>query len=129
MKKQLLATLALAVLLLGCKTKYIHVPVETIKTETEYIDRLKMDSIYVHDSIFVAHRDDTVWLEKYKYIYKNQVKKDSIFIKDSIRVEIPYPVIERVEVNILHNWQIILMALGGILIGWIACLVIRWIKK
>ena len=30
-----------------------YVPVETVKTEKEYIDKIKRDSIYVRDSVFV----------------------------------------------------------------------------
>jgi hypothetical protein len=43
--------------------------------------------------------------------------RDTICITDSIAV--PYPVIETKEVNRLHTWQIVLMVLGGVLIGYL----------
>ena len=42
-----------------------YVPVETVKTEKEYIDKIKRDSIYVRDSVFVLVKGDTVFRDKY----------------------------------------------------------------
>lgn len=111
---------------IGCKTQYV--PVETIKKETEYKDRWRRDSIYMHDSIFVKQKGDTIWLERYKTLYKEKLVRDSIFITDSIKVDVPYPVVETKEVNRLKNWQIILMVLGGVAIGYIGFRVIRFFK-
>ena len=76
----------------GCKSKTVYVPVETVKKE--YIDRLKRDSIFMSDSVFVDRflRGDTVFLtkEKYKYVYKDRLKVDTIANTDTIRV--PYPI-------------------------------------
>lgn len=96
------------VCLLGCKTRYIEIPVETIKTE--YINKIQYDSIYVHDSIDRYMKGDTVFLTNFKYINKYVLKTDTLIRQDTI------PVIQKVEivkeVNRLKNWQIILMCLG-----------------
>lgn len=130
MKKIIYFILALVLcsITFGCKTKLVHVPVETIKKEKEYIDRWHRDSIHVKDSIIINKAGDTIFIEKYKYIYKDKVVKDSIFITDYIKINVPYPVEFVKEVNILHNWQIILMCLGGVLIGYLGFIVIRKIK-
>lgn len=111
----ILFIMAVFLLLLSCKSKTIYVPVESIKTE--YKERYTRDSIYYYDSIFVKEKGDTILLEKYKYIYRDKFKTDTICKVDSIRV--PFPVVKHINVNILHNWQIALMVLGGVLIGYL----------
>lgn len=90
-------------------TKYIEVPVETIKTE--YKDRLIYDSIYVKDSTSNSIKNDTVFNTKYKYIYKTRVEKDTINVTDTITKTITIE--KEKEVNKLKNWQIVLMIIGG----------------
>lgn len=112
MKKGLLL-LVLAIVVGGCRTKTVYLPVETVKTE--YRDKFFKDSVYMYDSVFVKLKGDTVWLEKYKYQYRDKLVKDSVFINDTIRIA--YPVVETKEVNRLHTWQILLMCMGAVLIG------------
>ena len=90
-------TIAVAMLFLSmlCRcttTKYVPV--------TEYRDRvvvktdsfLKTDSVYVHDSISVYIRGDTVFKDKYQLRYKDRYivrnKSDTLIVRDSI----PYKV-------------------------------------
>lgn len=109
-------------LLFGCKTiKYV--PVETIKIE--YKDKLKIekDTIIQHDSIYIRDSGDTIFIERFKYMYKyrDRIVQDSIHIQDSIQV--PYPVEMKIEVNKLtkwQSWQIIsfrILVLAGLLYG------------
>ena len=115
-------------LLIGC-AKTVYVPVETVRVEKEYVDRWQQDSIHLHDSIWVEKKGDTIWLEKYKTLYKEVIRRDSVFVVDSIRVDKPYPVVEIKEINRLYHWQILLMCLGGVLIGLLAYRLWRWWKK
>lgn len=117
--------ISLIILLLIWCGRTVYVPVETVKTE--YKDRLQTDSIHLYDSIFMKIANDTVRIEKYRYKYKDKIIRDSVFINDTIHV--PYPVTEYKEVNKLNNWQIILMILGGILIGFLGYKAVRLIRK
>lgn len=114
--------------MVGCKAKTVYVPVESVKTE--YRDRLERDSIHLYDSIFIDRwkSNDTVFLtkEKYKYLYRDKLVRDTICKTDSIAV--PYPVIDIQEVNRLKTWQIILMCLGGVLIGFLGYRLFRLFK-
>ena len=95
--KRVVIAIAVAMLILSifCRcttTKYVPV--------TEYKDRvvvkkdslLKTDSVYVHDSVSVYIRGDTVFKDKYhiqyrdRYIVRN--KSDTFIVRDSI----PYKV-------------------------------------
>lgn len=90
-------------------TKYIEIPVETIKTE--YKDRLIYDSIYIKDSISNSIINDTIFTTKYKYIYKTKIEKDTINITDTITKTITID--KEKEVNKLKTWQIMFMIMGG----------------
>ena len=109
MKKLLLAIL-LGILLSGCAaTKYVEVPVDRVKIE--YRDRVSIDTLYRNDSTIIREKGDTVFLEKYKYIYRVKELKDTVNVTDTITVVKPIEVTK--EVNKLHNWQVGLMVLGG----------------
>ena len=108
MKKFILALL-LCIILIGCKTAQQYVPVEN--TKIEYINKINIDTCFIRDSIYVREKNDTIYLEKYKYIYKNKIFRDTVIVNDTI------PIIHTVEVtkeiNVIKNWQIALMVLGG----------------
>lgn len=123
--KKLLLTILLGIILSGCTaTKYVEVPIE--KTKVEYKDRLSIDTVIQHDSTIITMLGDTVYLEKYKYIYKVKELRDTINITDTTTVTKPIEVIK--EINKLYTWQIILMVLGGISIIILVYLIIKKFK-
>ena len=124
MKKLLLAIL-LGILLSGCATtKYVEVPVDRVKIE--YRDRMSIDTLYRNDSTIIREKGDTVFLEKYKYIYRVKELKDTVNVTDTITVVKPIEVTK--EVNKLHNWQVGLMVLGGAAIALGGYKLIKFIK-
>lgn len=109
-----------ALCLSACKSiKYV--PVETIKRDTTYISQIKIDSIYHRDSIYVEHKGDTVYLSKYKYLYKYIEKHDTLWREKVDTIQVAYPVEAR-----LTKWQKIKINIGEYLITAIA-LVIIWL--
>lgn len=124
MKKLLLAIL-LGILLSGCATtKYVEVPVDRVKIE--YRDRVSIDTLYRNDSTIIREKGDTVFLEKYKYIYRVKELRDTVNVTDTITVVKPVEVTK--EVNKLHNWQVGLMVLGGAAIALGGYKLIKFIK-
>ena len=122
--KKLLLIFLLYIVISCTTTKYVEIPVEHPKIE--YRDRIKHDSIYLRDSIVQKKENDTIYLEIYKYLYKYKYLRDTVNIVDSI----PVVTIQEVtkEVNKLHNWQFILMVLGGGFIVVIGYKLVRIIK-
>ena len=124
MKKLLLAIL-LGILLSGCATtKYVEVPVDRVKIE--YRDRVSIDTLYRNDSTIIREKGDTVFLEKYKYIYRVKELRDTVNVTDTVTVVKPVEVTK--EVNKLHNWQVGLMVLGGAAIALGGYKLIKFIK-
>lgn len=92
--------------------KYVEIPVETIKTE--YIHDIKVDSIYVRDSIDRYLKGDTLYIYKEKLQYRYIYNVDTIVKNDTIPKIITTKEIEQVEVNHIYKWQKLLMWLGGL---------------
>lgn len=123
----ILALVVLAVVLCGCRTKYIteteykEVPVAMHDTVQSH-DTLKtiawrIDTTIVKDSVYFAVKGDTVFKERYKNKWRIQVVHDTI----SKVVKIPVEVVRTrtktktvvKEVNRIYWWQKVLMLIGG----------------
>lgn len=103
-------------LLCGCRSvKYV--PVETVRTDTTYISQIRVDSVFHRDSVFIEHKGDTVWLEKYRYVYKYVQAADTVWHERVDTVQVAYPVEKE-----LTRWQNLKMEAGGY--GIIASLVL-----
>lgn len=89
----------LATILYSCKSIQ-YVPVETMKRDTTYLSQTKIDSIYHRDSIYVERKGDTVYLSKYKYLYKYIEKHDTLWREKVDTIQIAYPVEAQ-----LTKWQ------------------------
>ena len=78
----------LALALTSCSPKVRLVPVE--HTRIEWRDRLRLDSIYLHDSIYITEKQagDTVYKVKEVYRYRDRWRVDTINAGriDSVRV-------------------------------------------
>ena len=102
-------------LLSGCKSVQ-YVPLETVRTDSLYVDRYQHDSIYLRDSVYVNRwtDGDTVYQDKivYKYVYRDKVKYDTVAILRSDTARVPYPVERR-----LTKWEQVRLNVGGWVIG------------
>jgi len=108
------AIILFMMLMTSCRSvKYV--PVESVRTETKYIDKLvqKHDSIYLHDSIYSYIKGDTVFMDKYrtKFVNKYIFGTDSIYSNKADSIRVPYPVEKQ-----LTKWQKIEMNTGRITI-------------
>ena len=117
---RIITLIFLATILYSCKSIQ-YVPVETTKRDTTYLSQTKIDSIYHRDSIYVEHKGDTVYLSKYKYLYKYTEKRDTLWREKVDTIQVAYPVEAQ-----LTKWQKIKINMGEYLITAIA-LIIMWL--
>lgn len=117
---RIITLIFLTTILYSCKSIQ-YVPVETTKRDTTYLSQTKIDSIYHRDSIYVERKGDTVYLSKYKYLYKYIEKHDTLLREKVDTIQVAYPVEAR-----LTKWQKIKINIGEYLITTIA-LVIIWL--
>lgn len=89
-----------------------YVPVETVKHDSIYINKVQVDSVYHRDSIYVVDKGDTVFLYKDRYIYKYKDRTDTVYVTNTDSIHVPYPVEKE-----LTLWQQIKLELGGWALG------------
>lgn len=123
--KTLLVCLAFALLgwlLSGCTTTK-YVPVVEHKTDTLLCYSSIRDSIYMHDSIRVSEKGDTVKIERWHTQYRDRWHHDSIYIARHDTIQQPYPVTEYVErKRTTFEWLLIIVGIAAIFGGilWLA---------
>ena len=102
----------------SCAVKERVVTVERVRTDTLRETRNMLDSIYLHDSVFVKQyeRGETVFVEKEKWHtrYQDRLLVDTVYKSRTDSVPVPYEVTEFVEYN-LTWWQKTRMYAGDVL--------------
>lgn len=96
---------------------------ERIVRDSVYIDRLKRDSIYQRDSIYIIVKGDTVFKYQYKYSYRDKLVRDTVAVvrRDSI----PYPVeVSKYVERKLSWWQTTLLWSG--VLAWLLIILMLW---
>lgn len=110
----------------SCRTiKYV--PVETVRYDSIYFNRVKIDSIYERDSIYILDRGDTVMMYRDRYIYRYINKTDTVFRLKVDSVQVPYEVERQ-----LTRWEKVKMDFGGWMLGalviFIILVIIKWVR-
>lgn len=113
---------SILLLLSSCKeVQYIQVPVKEV--DTVYITKTSTDTLMTKDSVIIKQINDTVLIEKVKYVYKNSLVRDTVIQLEY--KEKPVEVIKTVEVpKQLSILDKILINIGAIAIAlstlWVA---------
>lgn len=97
-------------------TKYV--PVETVKWRDSVRLVERVDSIHVHDSVYVHqwHERDTTWVEKVTVHtrYRDRWRADTVIVHRRDSVPYPVEVTKEVVKYRLRWWQKPLLWLGGL---------------
>jgi hypothetical protein len=117
----------LCLFLCGCTTtKYVEV--EKVRTDTTYITKWQKDSVWLHDSIYVSEKGDTIRIEKWHTKYIEKQLHDTLYSATHDTI----PVICEVEKEVpaqLSSWQKLLIKAGYLaLAAFIACIIYIIIK-
>ena len=112
--RKILFLLFMTLLLGSCKVKekIVEVPIPLIKTEIKYIDKVKYDSIYLKDSVYIIQKGDTIYNNKVAYRYKYKYLKDTIIVNETDTIIKLQKVTEIKVKNQLNVVQKILMYIG-----------------
>lgn len=97
-------------LAVGCTTTKC-VPVESVRVDSVYVARVERDSIYEHDSVFVAVKADTVFFSRVQYRYRDRIVRDTLSVvqRDTITR------VAEVEKKLTRNEQLKMDIGGGVL--------------
>jgi len=110
--------------LCSCTTTRV-VTVEKVKTDTTYITKHQRDSVWLHDSIHVTERGDTIRIERWHTKYISKEVHDTLYRAKTDSIPVPYEVIK--EVPRKSTWFERIMFCTGIIS--ILCLILFVAKK
>ena len=91
-----IAILIVILLLTSCKSTE-YVTVEKVRNDTTYITKHKRDIIWLHDSIRVIEKGDTVRIEKWHTKFIEKMSNDTTYEATHDTIPKPYPVTQYVE--------------------------------
>lgn len=112
--RKILFLLFITLLLGSCKVKekIVEVPIPQIKTEIKYIDKVKYDSIYLKDSVYIVQKGDTIYNNKVAYRYKYKYLKDTVTVNKTDTIIKLQKVTEIKVKNQLNVVQKVLIYIG-----------------
>jgi hypothetical protein len=109
-----------------------YVPVIEHHTDTLIKTNVQRDSVYVHDSVTVTQKGDTVLMDRWHTKYVEKQVRDTTYVSKIDSIPKPYPVEVKVEKQ-LTWWQQTRLYLANILLWLVGILsayyIIRWIFK
>jgi hypothetical protein len=76
--------------------------VESTKHDSTYIYRIKHDSVYRRDSIYILMKGDTVYKYRDRYLYRDRRLTDTLYVNKTDTIRVPFPV---TVVQKLTLWQ------------------------
>lgn len=85
-----------------------YVPVESVKYDSVYLNKIIRDSIHERDSIYIKESGDTVYKYRDRYIYRSKIVRDTVYTKQADTISVPYPVEAQ-----LTKWQKLKQSVGG----------------
>ena len=91
-----ITVLIVFLLLTSCK-EIEYVTVEKVRNDTTYITKHQRDSVWLHDSIMVSEKGDTIRIEKWHTKFIEKVSHDTTYVATHDTIPQPYPVTQYVE--------------------------------
>lgn len=124
--RYIILTVLFVVAMSSCGIRVKYIPVETIRTDSVYLNSVRIDSVFVHDSISTIYKGDSVTEFRYRYIYKYKDRIDTVYINRTDTIREPYPI--EIEKR-LTVWQRVKVDLGGWAIGIVIVIILVVLGK
>lgn len=122
----ILACIMIITLCTSCSAQYI--PVESVRYDSIFIAKLQKDSIFVHDSVSIRVKPDTVFKDKFKFVYKYVLLRDTMLTMRTDSIPVPVPVEKK-----RTWWEQTKIDVGGYAVAIITIYILyrlmRWIIK
>jgi hypothetical protein len=108
--------------------EYVPVVQKETHTDSIYFTKLQRDSIWLHDSIRVESRNDTVRVDRWHTKYVERLLHDTIYQARTDTIPVPYEVTKYVETK-LGWWQKTLMWCGILSLMALTLLAAWWVSR
>ena len=121
---RMLAAMMIAAALMSC-TRTVYVPTQSVKTDSIAVEIVRVDSIYIRDSIAVLDRGDTVRIDRWHTRYITRIDTavierahiDSIAVPYRVEVERPLTLWQRIKLS-LGGWAILAVLTAAVVVVW-----------
>ena len=125
----LFAVAVLALMMCSCKSvEYVPVVEKEVHHDSIYFTKVQRDSVWLHDSISVKEKGDTVLIEKWHTKYREKQVHDTIYQAKRDSIPVPYEVIKEVPAK-LSKAQKGMMMLGILTLMAAIIFAAFWLKK
>lgn len=125
-KKIVFASL-IFILLISCTASKREIA--QLVSRDNYVERIVRDSIYLHDSVYVVQKSDTVFLEKVRTLYRDRMSVDTFLLCDTIYNERVVTVEKKVGNNFSFRQLALLFLLFFLLIKGVPQRIWQLMKK
>ena len=106
-------------LIAGCKSHERMVVLETVRADTLRLSHNIRDSVWLHDSIYIRDKGDTMFIERWHTRWRDRTVHDTAYVSKTDSVPVPYPVEVKVPRE-LSWWQRLRMHAGGVALSLLA---------
>ena len=113
------------VLMTGCK-QIEYVPIEIQTHDTVYQSKIERDSVWLHDSILVKEKGDSVFIEKWHTKIREVLKVDTVYRSKSDTVTIPKPYPVEQKPTFTQRMKYYIQAIGFSVFVIVLLLVFQW---
>ena len=125
----LVAVAVLAMMMCSCKSvEYVPVVEKEVHHDSIYFTKVQRDSVWLHDSISVKEKGDTIRIEKWHTKYIEREVHDTLYQAKRDSIPVPYEVIKEVPAE-LSKTQKGLMTLGILTLMAAVIVGAFWLKK
>lgn len=111
---RLLLPLILLTVAVSCRTGYSSESANRVTVQ--YVSLHTRDSIFLHDSVRVREKADTVFVTRIRTLYRDRVRVDTLWLRDTMRLVINE--IKRPEKVNRFSWSTVAVLLLLILFLW-----------
>lgn len=73
--------------LCSCHTKRVVQEDNVFAEHTNIVKQVVRDSIFLHDSVFIREKADTVFFTKYRTLFKEKLLLDTVVVCDTVYIE------------------------------------------
>lgn len=123
------AIVVIIMMMYSCKSiEYVPVIEKEVHHDSIYFTKVQRDSVWLHDSISVKEKGDTIRIEKWHTKYIEREVHDTIYQAKRDSIPVPYEVIKEVPAK-LSKTQKGLMTLGILTLMAAVIFGAFWLKK
>ena len=125
----MVAVAVLALMMCSCKSiEYLPVIEHEVHHDSIYFTKIQKDSVWLHDSILIKDRGDTVTIEKWHTKYMEKQVHDTTYVAKIDSIPVPYEVPKYIDKPLKWH-QKALIWIGILSLMAVVLICASWVSK